>query len=299
MFGHRADGKRIGDIDPIVRITPYLMPMRCDSMVFLEHRLDYEMLARYIAQKAREDQKITFMQIIVAAYVRGISQHPEINRFIMNKQYYSRNSCSVSYTILKESQNHDSPETTVRIRIDLTDTRFDVRDRMVSAVETNRKPEEDSFVQKLAGFLLGIPGLATLVVGLVRLLDRYGIAPKVLLEELPFYSGMFITNNDSIGLHHVWHHIYNFGNVSMFLGMGSVMKEATVEADGKARMKRWLPMGITVDERVCSGAHYAEFFADVINCLNHPELLEVPPEQVRFDPGVEYHEPKINTKKEA
>ena len=54
MFGHRADGKRLSSIDPIVRITPYLMPMRCDSMVFLEHRLDYEMLARYIAQKARE-----------------------------------------------------------------------------------------------------------------------------------------------------------------------------------------------------------------------------------------------------
>ena len=78
MFGHRADGKRLSDIDPIVRITPYMMPMRCDAMVFLEHRLDYEMLARYIAQKAREDQKVTFMQIIVAAYVRGISQHPEV-----------------------------------------------------------------------------------------------------------------------------------------------------------------------------------------------------------------------------
>ncbi len=295
MFGHRADGKRIGSIDPIVRITPYLMPMRCDSMVFLEHRLDYEMLARYIAQKAREDQKITFMQIIVAAYVRGISQHPEINRFIMNKQYYSRNRCSVSYTILKESQNHDSPETTVKINFDLTDTLFDVRDRMVSAVEANRKPEEDTFVQKLAGVLLSIPGLATLVVGLVRLLDRYGIAPKVLIEELPFYSGMFITNNASIGLHHVWHHIYNFGNVSMFIGMGSLLKEAVADADGKVRMKRWLPIGITVDERVTSGAHYAAFFADVVRALNHPELLETPPESVRFDRGVEYHVPKIRS----
>ena len=294
MFGHRSDGKRLSSIDPIVRITPYLMPMRCDSMVFLEHKLDYEMLARYIAQKAREDQKITFMQIIVAAYVRGISQHPEINRFIMNKQYFSRNSCSVSYTILKESQNHDSPETVVRIEFDPTDTLFDVRDRMVDAVETNRKPEEDTFVQKLAGVLLSVPGLATLVVSLVRLLDRYGIAPKVLLKELPFYSGMFITNNASIGLHHVWHHIYNFGNVSMFIGMGSVLKEATVDADGKVRMKRWLPIGITVDERVTSGAHYAAFFADVVRAMNHPETLEIPPESVRYDKGVEYHVPKIN-----
>ena len=92
MFGRRPDGRRLKGIDPIVSITPYLMPMRCDAQVFLEQKLDYEMLARYIAQKAREDQKITFMQIIVAAYVRGISQHPEINRFIMNKQYFSNHS---------------------------------------------------------------------------------------------------------------------------------------------------------------------------------------------------------------
>ena len=292
MFGFRPDGRRLGKIDPIVRITPYLMPMRCDAQVFLEQKLDYEMLARYIAAKAAQGQKVTFMQIVVAAYVRGISQHPEINRFIMNKQYYARNNCSVSYTILKEMQNHDSEETTVRILFDLTDTLFDVRDRMNAAVEAHRGAENENFVDKLASFVLAVPGLATVLVAIVRLLDRFGIAPSVLMDELPFYSGMFITNNGSIGLHHVWHHIYNFGNVSMFLGMGSVMKEPFVEPDGRTRMRRWLPIGITVDERVCSGAHYAAFFADVIRCLNHPELLEVPPEEIKFDPGMEYHVPK-------
>ena len=293
MFGHRPDGKRLKHMDPIVQMTPYLMPMRCDAQVFLEHKLDYEMLARYIARKTAEGQKVTFMQIIVAAYVRGISQHPEVNRFIMNKQYFARNSCSVSYTILKEMQNHDSEETVVRILFDPSDTLFDVRDRMNDAVEKHRGAETKNFSDKLAGFLLSVPGLATLIVALARLLDRYGIAPSILMDELPFYSGMFITNNASIGLHHVWHHIYNFGNVSMFLGMGSLLKEATVEADGRTRMKRWLPLGITVDERVCSGAHYAAFFADVIQYLNRPELLEIPPEGVKYDPGVEYHVPKI------
>ncbi len=298
MFGHRADGKRLSSIDPIVRITPYLMPMRCDSMVFLEHKLDYELLARYIARKGSEGQKVTFMQILVAAYVRAISQHPECNRFIMNKQFYARNNCSVSFTILKERQSHDSPESTVRIEFDLTDTLFDVRDRMVTAVDANRGEAEsnDAFVDKLARAVLAVPGLTTIIVGLVRLLDRYGIAPRVLIKELPFYSGMFITNNASIGLHHVWHHIYNFGNVSAFFGMGSLLKEATVDAEGKARMKRWLPVGITVDERVTSGAHYAAFFADMVRNLNHPENLEVPPESVRFDRKVEYHVPKVNAK---
>ena len=299
MFGHRPDGKRIKGIDPVVAITPYIMPMRCDAQVFLEHKLDYELLSRYIAKKGLEGQKVTFMQIIVAAYVRGISQHPEINRFIKNKQYYIRNNCSVAFTILKDSQNHDSPESVVRIEFDPTDTLFDVRDRMVAAVEANRGESSDGdvFIDKLLKVLFSVPGLPNVIVGLVRFLDRYGLAPGMLIKELPFYTGMFITNNASIGLHHVWHHIYNFGTVSAFFGMGSILKEAAVDAEGKARMKRWLPIGVTVDERVTSGAHYAAFFADVVRWLNHPEQLEQPPESVRYDMGVEYHVPKAGAVK--
>ncbi len=294
MFGRRPDGRRLKKLDPIVQITPYLMPMRCDAQVFLEHKADYEKLSRYIVRKSQEGQKITFMQILVAAYVRAISNNPEVNRFIFNKQYYARNNCSVSYTVLKDPQDTNSNETTVRILFDLTDTVFDVRDRMNAAVEQSRATEDGDFVIKLASALLAVPGLATLVAGTVKLLDRYGIAPRVLIRELPFYSGMFITNNGSIGLHHPFHHIYNFGDVSLFIGMGSILKEATVE-DGKARMKRWLPLGMTADERVCSGAHYAAFFFDVMRLLENPEELETPPETVRFEQGVEYHVPKVKS----
>ena len=293
MFGRRPDGRRVKKLDPIVQFTPYLMPMRCDAQVFLEHKADYEKMSRYIVSKSREGEKITFMQILVAAYVRAVSRNPEVNRFIFNKQYYSRNNCSVSYTVLKNPQDTNSNEDTVRILFDPTDTIFDVRDRMNDAVEKSREAAEGGFVIKLASALLAVPGLASLVVGLVRLLDRYGIAPSILMRELPFYSGLFVTNNGSIGLHNPLHHIYNFGNVSLFFGMGSIQKEAVVESEGKTRMRRFLPIGITADERVCSGAHYAAFFFDIIHYLDHPEELETPPETVRFDPGVEYHVPKV------
>ena len=293
MFGRRRDGRRIKGIDPIVQITPYLMPMRCDAQVFLQHRIDWEAMTRYIAKQGMAGQKLTHMQLIVAAYVRAVSQHPEVNRFIMNKQYYSRNNCTVSFTILKDPQNANAGETVVKIFFDPEDTVFDVRDRMVTKVEANRGDQPKNFLDNLVAFLFSIPGLPTTVVGLVRLLDRYGICPGFLIDELPFHTGMFITNNASIGLHHVNHHIYNFGNTSLFFGMGLVEKVAVV-ADGQTRMKRYLPVGITADERVCSGAHYAGFFADMVRYLDHPELLETPPESVRFDPGVEYHVPKVN-----
>ena len=295
MFGFRPDGRRLKDVDPIVQITPYLMPMRCDAQVFLEHKADYEKMARYIAEKNRQGEKITFMQIIAAAYVRSVSQQPELNRYIYNKQYYARNNCSVSYVVLKDPQNNESAEVTARIEFDLTDTIFDVRDRMAAAQEKIRTAEDDAYVTKLASTLLKVPGLATLFTKIGILLDRYGLVPGKLILELPFFSGLFITNNASIGLHHVWHHIYNFGNVGMFIGMGSVMKEATVDSEGKARMRRWLPLGMTADERMCSGAHYAAFFASMVKYMDHPELLEEPPESIRFDFGgkMEYHVPKV------
>ena len=114
MFGRRPDGKRVRDVDPIVQVTPYLMPMRCDAQVFLEHKLDYEMLSRYIVRKTQEGQKVTFMHLIAAAYVRAVSQHPEVNRFIFNKQYFARNNCSISFAVLKNPQDPESPESTVR-----------------------------------------------------------------------------------------------------------------------------------------------------------------------------------------
>ena len=139
MFGRRPDGRRVKGIDPVMRITPYVMPMRCDAQVFLKHRADLELLSRYIRrQKAEKNQKISYMQIIVAAYVRAISRNPEVNRFIMNKQLFARNNCSAAFTILKDPSDADKGEAVVKIKFDLTDTLYDVRDRMEAAVAANR-----------------------------------------------------------------------------------------------------------------------------------------------------------------
>lgn len=296
MFGRRPDGRRVKGIDPVMRITPYIMPMRCDAQVLLKHRVDMEVLSRYIRrQKAEKNEQLSYMQIIVAAYVRAVSRNPHVNRFIMNKQLFARNNCSAAFTILKDPGDADKGEAVVKIKFDLTDTLYDVRDRMTAAVEANRGDQPAGFIDKLLAFLFAVPGLATVIVALVRLLDRYGLAPGVLMEELPFYVGMYITNTASIGLHDVNHHIYNWGNVGLFFGMGTTEKVAVVE-DGQTRMKRYLPIGITADERVCSGAHYAHFFSDIQRYLEHPEMLETPPEEVRFDQGYEYHEPKVEKK---
>ena len=292
MFGKRPDGVRIKGIDPVMRITPYVMPLRCDAQVFLKHQADLDVLLDYMRrQKLEKNEQISYMQIIVAAYVRAISRNPSVNRFIMNKQLFARNNCSVAFTILKDPSDIDRGEAVVKIKFDLTDTIYDVRDRMNAAVAANRGDQPPGFIEKLLAFVFAVPGLATAIVSVVRVLDRYGIAPSALMDELPFYVGMYITNTASIRLNAVNHHLYNWGNVGLFLGMGLEEKVAVVK-DSKTYMKRCLPIGITADERVCSGAHYGRFFTDVRHYLGHPELLELPPDEVRFDEGCVYHQPK-------
>ena len=292
MFGRRPDGRRVKHMDPLVQLTPYLMPMRCDAQVFIDHDVDYETLMRYIAEKSREGVKITFMEILIACYIRGVSQVPEVNRFVMNKQLFNRTELTVAFTLLMDTADGSYEENAVKIRFDPSDTIYDVSARVKEAIAQNRKPEDAGLTLKLATFLMSVPLLPNVVVGLVRLLDRYGLCPKFLLDAIPFHTSMFITNMASIGMHRVFHHIYNFGNTGQFFSLGTPQRNYGVDASGSVVRKRTLPIGVTADERICGGAVYAQLFATMMKCLKEPRLLENPPDEVRHNEGCKYHEPK-------
>lgn len=288
MFGRRADGRVLKEVDPIVALTPYLMPMRCDAQVILNYKVDYERLARYIVQKGNEGYKFTFMELLIAAYVRTVSELPEINRFVSNKRLYARTQLTASFALLKETQEADAiEENTVKCHFDPRDTIYDVAERVNNAIEQNRREEADNATMKVAKLLLR-PALANTVVFLARVLDRYGVLPKYIMEASPFHTSLFITHMGSIGMPAVNHHIYNFGTTSLFLSLGSVERQTVIGSDGKAVRKRYLPIGITADERICAGAMYARMVNRMMHYLNNPELLETPPETVRFEEGNAY-----------
>jgi hypothetical protein len=296
MFGRRSDGWLIKKIDPIVALTPYLMPMRCDAQVMLKYNVDYERLARYIVQKNGEGYKISFMDIVIAAYVRTVSQLPEVNRFIANKRIYARKEIAVSFAVLKNTSDGSVQENTVKTKFDPHDTIFDVAARIEKDISISRQENADNSTMKLAEFLLR-PILANTVVMAARILDRYGIMPKAIIEASPFHTGMFITNMASIGMPAVNHHIYNFGTTSQFVSIGVNERAVEVDRDGAVRKVRNMPLGVVADERVCAGMIYSKFVSKFMGYIKAPEELEIPPEQVFFDEGHEFSLPAIKVKK--
>ena len=76
-----------------------------------------------------------------------------------------------------------------------------------------------------------------------------------------------------------------------------MIRENTVGPDGKPTRKRYLPIGITADERICAGAVYAKLVNRIMYYINNIELLETPPETVKFEENNEYALPKPKKKR--
>ncbi len=280
MFGRRSDGRRLDDIDPIVQVMPYIMRTRNDACNLITEYIDYEPIAEYIRTRSKQGQKVSFMAMIIAAYVRTVSQFPEMNRFISNRQVFARNEIVVSLTVLRNAKNKDNlDEALIKMKFKpdftLEEVTQVIETQLKDAVDDDADNGTVDFACKIMKFRLLVIG----VVALARLLDRYGLLPKAIYDVSPFHCSMFITNVASIGLPSIYHHLYNFGNTSVFIALGKFEKRVTLTKEGP-KIKTLIPMGVTLDERICGGAPFARAFAFFKRMVEHPELLEQRPEKV-------------------
>ncbi len=282
MFGRRADGRRLSNIDPIIQFTPYIMTARNDASNQITVNIDYEPMADYIRTRSKQGVKITFMDLIIAAYVRTVSQYPEVNRFVMNRQIFARNQIVVSLTVLKNAKDRDSlDEDTIKMHFAPDATIDEVAQEVARMVAPAANDAADG-TSDFAGKIVKIRPLVKFVVFLARVLDRYGLLPGWLYDLSPFHCSMFITNLASIGLPGMYHHLYNFGNTSVFLAMGKFEKQYINTKDG-IKAKTVIPLGVNTDERICGGASYAMACGCFMKYINNPKLLEERPKTIRTE----------------
>ena len=121
------------------------------------------------------------------------------------------------------------------------------------------------------------------LVGFLKFLDYYGLLPGFLTKLSPFHASFFITSMGSLGIPPIYHHLYNFGNVPVFLSFGARRSELVLQKDGSVQRRWFLDMKFTLDERICDGHYYAAALKCIRHYLKHPEELDKRPEQVIED----------------
>ncbi len=285
----RRDGKKIKVESVEYAITPHVMPHRNDSLNFIEVNIPVQPMQDYLNAKRKDGMRYSHLSVIVAAYVRVLGEFPQMNRFIVNKKVYARNELNVGMVVLKAGQMDNG--TMSKVNFAPEDTLDEVNRKMTEYIETNRG-EGDNSTDKIAKLLLSIPGLLRVGFNLFRWADKHGLLPRAIIDASPFHTSMSITNLASIRTNHIFHHIYNFGTTGVFIAMGNSREVPKRKLDGEIYFEKCIPLGIAMDERICSGSYFALAFRQFKKYLANPKLLEVKPDPDKVKREVKYRKDK-------
>lgn len=281
-FGDRYEGRRIRGYNPMDRVAWYIMPRRNGATNLLAYSVDVASMEDYIRQKRAEGlDSFGITHVLLAAYVRTVSQRPALNRFLSGQKLYARNKIWVNMDVKKEMRT-GSPDTVIKAVFPKDATARQVYEILNSTVKAAK--EEDSSFDGTARALNYIPGLVLrLVMGILSFMDYFGLIPASLIRVSPFHGSLFITSMGSLGIPPVFHHLYDFGNVPVFCSFGAKEKRLEVRRDGTVAEVHYIPYTFTTDERICDGFYYASAFKLLRGYLKDPWQLDTPPESVKED----------------
>ena len=272
----RKDGTRVKDANPIYTVMPYILKYRYDAMNMIEVDVPISPMQAYLNEKRKQGYRFSHLGVVLAAYVRTAAEYPLLNRFIANKRIYQRNEFSVAMVVLKPGEMDG---TMSKMYFKMDDDIFSVHETMERYVTDNRAEGDTNATDGIVRTLLKVPGLVNFGVGLLRFMDRHGLFPKSLIHASPFHTSLTISNLASIRTNHIFHHVYEFGTTSILITLGN-MREVPVRKGEEIVFERSLPMGVVMDERICSGSYFAAVFRRFKQYLTNPELLEQPPKVI-------------------
>ena len=283
-FGDRKDGRRVRTMSPMSYVIPYIMRTRNDAQNQIADTIDITEADKFLREmRAKGYKSISDLHVFIAAYIRAISMRPGINRFCSGQKIYHRNTIEINMAVKKE-MSLDAPDTMIKVRFEPTDTITDVYEKFNAVVEKATAEGSNTDFDKTARWLTRLPGI--LFRGTVRLLeflDYHGWLPQALLDVSPFHGSMIITSMGSLGIPPIYHHLYNFGNLPVFISYGLKYHKNVMNANGAVERRTMIDVKVVTDERICDGFYFASALKLIRKFVASPALLTTPPETVIED----------------
>ena len=269
--------RRLKSLSPMSVVIPFIMVNRTGSQNFIRDSFDIEKLEKYMKEKQQSGMtNISMMHIMIAAYVRLVSQRPALNRFIRGQRVWTRRNVEVSLTIKKE-MTLESPDTVVKITVPPDATLEDVYNALNAEIVGYRDNPGGSF-DATAKVLTYLPGfIFKFFVFLMRFLDYFSIMPKFIAKVSPFHCSYFITSMGSLGIPPIYHHLYDFGSCPVFFSFGAKRRVYEVDAEGAVKKKHYLDFTFVLDERICDGFYYASALRLLKQIVKNPYQLDEKP----------------------
>ena len=284
QFGDRKEGRLLRSLPAFYKFIPFIMPTRNDACNHYEESFEVSTVDRRL-RKLRVDgyKGIGILHFLIAAYIRGVSMLPGINRFVIGRHIYARNNIEVVMTV-KRSLSLDATETTIKVQFEPTDTIFDVYRKMNEKIDEIKTSEGNNSTEDVAEALSRLPRfLLRFALCIIRILDYFGWLPEALTDASPFHGSMIITDLGSLRIGPIYHHIYNFGTLPVFISFGAKRHAYELDRHGNMVDRKYVDCKMVMDERTVDGHYYSQFLQAYRYLFQHPEILETPPTKVVED----------------
>lgn len=285
-WGDRSDGRKLRTLDPMTVVANYIMPTRGGSSNFIRESIEITPMERYIREKRKQGYtNFGITHVFLAAYVRCVAKYPALNRFLSGQQVYSRGDDIQFCMVVKTSMDTNAPESVVKLHLKPTDGVEEIYQKLNDGVRAIQGHDVGgSDFDKTAKALSMIPGvLFKFAVWVLKTMDYFGLLPKFLLEVSPFHASIFFTSMGSLGIPPIVHHLYDFGNMPVFVAFGCKYRKNEVLDDGSVAARKYVDYTVNTDERICDGFYYATTLKHLKRLLSHPELLDKPVTAVNHD----------------
>lgn len=283
-FGDRKEGRLLRSLPAFAKYVPFIMPTRNDACNQYEESFEVSDVDRRL-RKLRVDgyKGIGILHFIIAAYIRGVSMLPGMNRFVVGRRIYARDNIEVVMTV-KRSLAIDATETTIKVVFEPTDTIFDVYRKMSEKIDEIKTVEGNNNTEDVAEAMCKAPRfLLRFALTILRIMDYFGWLPQSLLDASPFHGSMIITDLGSLRIGPIYHHIYNFGTLPVFISFGAKRHAYELDRHGNMVDRKYVDCKFVMDERTVDGHYYAQFLQAFRYICQHPEIVETPPSKVVED----------------
>lgn len=283
-FGDRKEGRLLRSLPAFAKFVPFIMPTRNDACNQYEESFEVSDVDLRL-RKLRVDgyKGIGILHFIIAAYIRGVSMLPGMNRFVVGRRIYARDNIEVVMTV-KRSLAIDATETTIKVVFEPTDTIFDVYRKMSEKIDEIKTVEGNNNTEDVAEAMCKAPRfLLRFALTILRIMDYFGWLPQSLLDASPFHGSMIITDLGSLRIGPIYHHIYNFGTLPVFISFGAKRHAYELDRHGNMVDRKYVDCKFVMDERTVDGHYYAQFLQAFRYICQHPEIIETPPSKVVED----------------
>jgi hypothetical protein len=270
MFGRRPDGTQVRELSAMRRFMPFVSPRRNDSLFHLAQDIEIEAALEFLEKKNRErppDRPMTLFHLYLRSGSQALYLRPGVNRFVKGGKLWQRHGEWITFSA-KVRIEDGAPLVTIKRKFEPT---RETLDQMVDAIYGQIRPARagrQSTSDKEMSLLLRLPGFVIrAALGLFHFADRFGAAPRGMIDSDPLFTSCFVANLGSVGHEAGFHHLWEHGTCSLFGVMGKIKRAP----DGR----RLMTVCWTYDERIEDGLYSYITIAGIKDRIERPELLEL------------------------